>query len=52
MSSADQIHIVFLQEPRDDIRAEREGNTSVVLAPSGDVLVGIRPKQVTKQTYL
>ena len=50
MSSADQIHVVFLQEPRDNIGTKREGNTTVVLTPAGDILVGIRPEQVAKKT--
>ena len=44
MRSADEIHVVFLQEARDDVRAEGEGHTSIVFAPSGDVLIGIRPQ--------
>lgn len=34
MRSAYQIHIVAIQESRHHIRAECEGNTSVVFAPS------------------
>jgi hypothetical protein len=45
--SADQIHVVFLQEPRDDIRTERERDSSIVLTPSRDILVRVRPQEVT-----
>jgi hypothetical protein len=49
MRTADQIHIMFLQEARHHVRAEGEGDTAVVLAPAGDVLVGVRPKEVAEQ---
>ena len=45
--SADQIHVVFLQEPRDDVRTERERDSSIVLTPSRDILVRVRPQEVT-----
>ena len=41
MRTTDEVHIVLLQESRDDIRAEGEGHASVVLAPSSDILVRI-----------
>lgn len=50
MGAADQVHIVLLQEARHDVRPERETNTSIILTPAGDVLVGVRPQQVTQQT--
>ena len=50
MSAANQVHVVLLEEARHDVRAEGEGYAPVVLAPSGDVLVGIRPQQITEQT--
>lgn len=43
MGAAYQIHVVFLKEARDDIGAEREGDTTIVLAPTCDVLIGIGP---------
>lgn len=50
MSTANQVHVVLLQEPRDDIGAEGERDTSVVFAPPRDVLVGIGPEQVAEKT--
>ena len=49
VSSADQIHIVLLKESGNDVGAECEGYTSVIFAPASDVLVGIRPKQITEE---
>jgi hypothetical protein len=49
MCTADEVHVVFLEEAGYDVRAECEADTSVVLAPSGDVLVGIRPQQIAEQ---
>ena len=50
MCTTDQIHIVFLQEARHDIWTEGEGDTTIVLTPAGDILVGIRPQQIAEQT--
>nr|POE77548.1 hypothetical protein CFP56_09195 [Quercus suber] len=50
MRAAYQIHVVFLQEARHDVRTEREADTPVVLRPAGDVLVGIGPQQVAEET--
>jgi hypothetical protein len=50
MGTAYEIHVVFLQEARDNVGAECEADTPVVLAPSGDVLVRIGPKEIAQQT--
>lgn len=50
VSTADQIHVVFLKEARNDIRTEGEGNTTIVFAPTGNVLIGIRPQEIAKKT--
>ena len=50
MGTADQVHVMLLQEAGDDIRAEGEGDATIVLAPSGDVLVRVRPEQITQQS--
>lgn len=50
MGTADKVHIVFLQEARYDVRAEGEGDTAVVFAPSSDVFVGIGPQQIAEKT--
>lgn len=41
---------MLLQESGNDIRTEGEGDTTIVLGPASDILVGIRPQQVTEQT--
>ena len=43
MGTANQVHVVFLKEPGDDIGSKSKGNTAVVLAPAGDILVRVRP---------
>lgn len=50
MGAAYQIHIVFLEEARDDVGTECERDTTIVLAPTRNVLVGIGPEEVTKKT--
>ena len=50
MRTAYQVHIVLLQEAGHDVWAEGEGNTSIVFAPAGDVLVRIRPQQIAEQS--
>jgi hypothetical protein len=49
MRSTNQVHIVLLQEPRNDIRAESERYTSVILRPACDVLVGIGPEEIAEK---
>ena len=39
-----------LQEGGDDIRAEGERDTAVVLAPADDVLIWVGPQEVTQET--
>jgi hypothetical protein len=46
MRSTDQVHVVLLEETRNDIGSESEGDTSVIFAPPCDVLVGVRPQQI------
>jgi hypothetical protein len=43
MGTAYKVHIVLLQETRYDVWTECETDTSVVLTPSGNVLIGVRP---------
>jgi len=50
VSTADEVHVVFLEESRHDIRPEGERDTTIVFAPAGDILVGIRPQQVAEKT--
>ena len=41
MSATNQVQVVLVQELRDDLGAERERHTAVVLAPAHRVLVVI-----------
>lgn len=50
MRSANKVHVVFGQESRDDVATERERDTTIVLAPTGDILVRVGPEEVTQQT--
>ena len=50
MGTAYKIHIVFLEEARDDIGTECERDTTIVLAPTRNVLVWIGPEKVTQET--
>lgn len=50
VSSADQIHVVLLQETRYNVGAEGEGDTAIVFAPACDVLIRIRPEQIAEKT--
>ena len=49
MGTTDEVHVVFLQEARDDIGTKGKGHAAVVLAPSSNVLVGVRPQQVAEK---
>lgn len=52
VGTTDEIHVVLLQESRHHIGPKGKRDTSVVLTPAGNVLVGIRPEQVAKQTTI
>ena len=49
MRAAYQVHVVLLQEARHHVRAEGEGDAAVVLAPAGDVFVGVRPEEIAEE---
>ena len=50
MCATDEVHVVLLEEAGDNVRAEGEANTTVVLGPSGDVLVGVGPQEIAEET--
>lgn len=52
VGSADQIHVVFVEEFGDDFGAEGEADSSVVLAPAHRVLVGVGPQQIAEETLV
>jgi hypothetical protein len=49
VSSADQIQIMPIEELGYNILTKGEGNTTIILPPSIDVLIGVTPQQVTQQ---
>lgn len=51
MRSANQVHIVLLQESGHDIGTKGKGYSSIILWPSRDVLVWIWPKKIAKKTW-
>ena len=50
VGSADEIHVVLLQEARHDIGAKRKRHTTIVFAPAGNVLVRIGPEEIAEET--
>jgi hypothetical protein len=46
MRTTDEVHVVFLQEARNHVRTEGETDTSIILTPASDVLVGVRPQEI------
>nr|CAG4649625.1 EOG090X0BWU [Scapholeberis mucronata]SVE93838.1 EOG090X0BWU [Scapholeberis mucronata] len=52
MSSADQIHVVFVKEFSDDFRTKCKTDSSVVLSPAHCVLVRIGPQKVAEKTLI
>lgn len=50
VSTADEIHVMFLEEARHHVWTKGEGDTTIVFAPSGNVLVGIRPEEIAEKT--
>lgn len=41
---------MFLEETRHHVGAKRKADTSVIFAPTGNVLVRVGPQQVAEQT--
>ena len=52
MGAADKVHVVFLQEARYYIWAECERNTTVILTPSSDILIGVGPQKIAEQSAI
>ena len=51
MGSADEVQVVAVQELADHISSEREGDAAVVFPPALDVLIGVRPQQITQEAW-
>ena len=52
VGSADEVHVVFVKKFSNNFRTKSKADSSVVLAPSHRVLVGIRPQKVAKKTLI
>lgn len=50
MCTADQVHVMLLQETGNNVRAESKRHTTIILAPAGYVLVGIGPQEIAEET--
>lgn len=48
MRATYQIYVVFLYKTMDNVRTECEGYTAIILSPAGDLLVRIRPEEITQ----
>lgn len=48
MRATDQVYIVFLHKTVHNVRAECEGDTTVILAPASYFLLRIRPEEITQ----
>ena len=52
MGSADEVHVMLLQEAGHDIGPKGEGHTTVVFAPARDVFIGIGPEEIAQETAI
>lgn len=50
MCSANQVHVVLLEEAGNHVGSECEGDAAVIFAPTRNVLVRVRPEQVAQET--
>lgn len=41
MRATDEVHVVLLEEARDDVGSKGEGDATIVFGPSRDVLVRV-----------
>jgi hypothetical protein len=47
--TAYEVHVMLLEEAGYNVRAEGEGDTTVILTPASDILVGIGPQEIAKK---
>lgn len=52
VGTADEVHVVLLQETGDHVGTKCEGHTTVVFAPASNILIGIGPQKVAQQTAI
>lgn len=51
VGSADEVQVVAVEELADHISSKGEGDAPVVFSPALDVLVWVRPQQVTEEAW-
>ena len=52
VSAANQVHIVLLQKPGDNVGAKSERDAAIILTPASNIFIWIRPQQVTEQATI
>lgn len=52
MGTADQIQVVLVQEFGYHLRAKGKRYTPVILPPAQNILVWVRPEQITQETLV
>jgi hypothetical protein len=50
MCSADEVHVVLLQEAGNNVWTESERDPTIVFTPASDVLVWVGPQQIAEET--
>src|SRR6218665_125982 len=50
MSSADQVKVMTVEEFANNIGTKSERYPPIIFTPALDILVGVRPQQITQQT--
>lgn len=52
MSATDKVHVMLLQESGYHVWTECEADTSVVLTPARNILIGVRPQQIAEKSTI
>jgi hypothetical protein len=52
MPAADEVEIMLLKEPGNDVRAEGERDTTAIFSPPMNISVGVRPAEESCQYTL
>lgn len=52
MSSAYEIQIMFMEELSNHFSTKSEGHSSVIFTPAQDILVRVRPQEVTQEALV
>lgn len=51
VGSADEVQVVAVEELADHISSKRERDPTIVFSPALDVLVWVRPQQITQEAW-